>query len=230
MTQQAQIFARKLLVAAFGGMLLASLGVSLSSTAGHADQPIAATAAETRPLSVGDPAPTFQVRTVDGASMRFDPELLENPVILVSFRGGWCPYCNMHLSELRHVLPEIQGLGVDVYFLSGDRPDQLYRSLEADTQREIDGRGYTILSDADANAATALGIAFRASENTINRRHQKGQDIEGSSMSRHAVLPVPAIFAIDTSGNIAFAFSSPDYKIRLPAAELLAVARRLAQQ
>lgn len=162
--------------------------------------------------------------------MRFDPESLAKPTILISFRGGWCPYCNTHLSELRHVLPEIQKLGVDVFFLSGDRPDQLYKSLEADTQQDIDGRDYTILSDADANAAVALGIAFRASERTINRRHQKGQDIEGSSMSRHKVLPVPAVFAIDLSGKIAFAFSNPDYKVRLPANELLEVARNMVQQ
>ena len=35
----------------------------------------------------------------------------------------------MHLSELRHVVPEIRALGVDVLFLSGDRPELLYDSL-----------------------------------------------------------------------------------------------------
>ena len=209
-------------------MMLLALGSSLTLSAGHADAPIAATAAEARPLKAGDPAPSFQVRTVEGAAFRFDPGALERPAILVTFRGGWCPYCNMHLSELRHVLPEIRELGVDVLFLSGDRPDQLYRSLAEDTQQDIEGRNYTILSDADAHAAIALGIAFRASDATISRRYEKGEDIEGSSMSLHKVLPVPAVFAIGTDGRIAFAHANADYKVRLPADELLDVARRIS--
>lgn len=219
---------RYVITLVLAAMLLVALGTSLTLNAGHADAPIAATAAEVQPLAPGAAAPSFQVRTVEGLLYRFDPAALQRPVILVTFRGGWCPYCNMHLSELRHVLPEIRALGVDVLFLSGDRPGQLYRSLAADTQQHIDGRGYTILSDADAHAAIALGIAFRASDATINRRSEKGQDIEGSSMSLHKVLPVPAVFAIGTDGKIAFAYANADYKVRLPAAELLDVARQIS--
>lgn len=219
---------RYLVTLLLAAMLLLALGSSLTINAGHADAPIAATAAEAQPLQAGDRAPSFQVRTVDGEVFRFDPAGLERPVLLVTFRGGWCPYCNVHLSELRHVMPDIRDLGVDILFLSGDRPDQLYRSLEADTQEDIAGRDYTILSDADANAAIALGIAFRASDATIARRHEKGQDVEGSSMSLHKVLPVPAVFAIGTDGKIAFAYANADYKVRVPADKLLAVAKQIA--
>ena len=219
---------RYLITLVLATMLLLALGTSLTLSDGHADAPIAATAAEAQPLEAGDRAPSFQVRTVEGDPYRFDPAALERPVILVTFRGGWCPYCNMHLSELRHVLPQIRELGVDVLFLSGDRPGQLYRSLAEDTQQDIAGRDYKILSDADAHAAIALGIAFRASDATIDRRHEKGQDIEGSSMSLHKVLPVPAVFAIGTDGRIAFAYANADYKVRVPADELLDVARRIA--
>ena len=48
-------------------------------------------------------------------------------------------------------------------------------------------------------------------------------------MSRHGVLPVPSVFAIDRGGVIAFAYSNPDYKIRVPADELLSVAREIVQ-
>ena len=147
---------------------------------------------------------------------------------MVTFRGGWCPFCNMHLSELKDVITEIDALGVDVLFLSGDRPDMLYKSLSRETQENIAGLDYQILSDADAQAAIAFGIAFKASQRTIDRRNQKGQDIEGSSMLRQGVLPVPSVFAIDRSGVIAFAYSNPDYKVRLPAEELLQVATEIA--
>jgi len=188
---------------------------------------VAPTADAAMPLKAGDEAPRFSVRTVTGEPYDFDPRRLERPVILIAFRGGWCPYCNLHLSELRHVVPEIGAMGIDVLFLSGDRPELLYESLEPDTRTDIDGLNYVILSDADADAAIALGIAFVAPDAAIRRRHEKGDDIEGSSMAEHGILPVPSVFVIDIHGIIRFAYSNADYKIRLPAGELLDVATEL---
>lgn len=219
---------RSTLYVLFAALLLVSIVSSMAGRAGHADVPIAETADQIEPLAVGESAPRFTVETVDGQPYDFDPRKLERPVILLTFRGGWCPYCNMYLSEMRNVIPTIRELGVDVLFLSGDRSELLFASLREETQEDIDGLDYTILSDADVQAATALGIAFRASEQTINRRHEKGEDIEGSSMQKHRVLPVPAVFAIDRHGVIQFVFTNADYKIRLPADQLLAAAREIA--
>ncbi len=219
---------RFLIPASLAAVLAISLVCSNAIRQGHADVPIAASAEEVQPLTVGESAPRFIVRTVDGEPFDFDPRTLEKPAVLLTFRGGWCPFCNVYLSEMRHVVPEIRELGVDVLFLSGDGPAELYESLEAGRQEDIAGLDYTILSDGDAQAAIALGIAFRASERTIRRRHEKGQDISDSSMAKEGVLPVPAVFAVDTNGTIAFSYVNPDYKTRLPAGELLAVSKRIA--
>ena len=211
-----------------GAVLVLSLLSSISMQFGHAGSPIASAAEYTEPLRKGDVAPPFIVETVDHEPYVFDPRALQRPVVLVSFRGGWCPHCNLHLSELRDVIPMVNGLGIEVLFLSGDRPDLLYKSLQRETRDDIDNLDYRILSDADAQAAIALGIAFEASAKTIDRRHSKGDDIKDSSMLRHGVLPVPSVFAVGTDGVVAFAYSNPDYKVRLPADELLQVARNLA--
>ena len=216
-------------VTIFSLVLLLSLMCSLSLQESHAEMAIAESADQIMPLKSGEQAPAFVVLDSDGEEFFFDPYALERPAVLITFRGGWCPFCNMHLSELRTVVPEIAALGVDVMFLSGDRPEMLYASLKQDTQEDIADLGYKIYSDADAQAAIALGIAFKASERTINGRISKGQDIEGSSMLNHGVLPVPAVYAIDTAGIIRFDFVEPDYKVRLPSDELLAVAKELAE-
>lgn len=219
---------RSFVVSILPAALTLSLVCSLSIEDGFADGPIAETAADIDPLLAGERAPRFTVQTVDSDDFVFDPEALERPAIIITFRGGWCPYCNLHLSELRHVVPEIEDLGVDVLFLSGDRPDLLFESLDGETQDDIDGLGYTILSDANANAALAFGIAFRAPQRYLEHLPERGNDIADSSMERHGVLPVPAVYAVDRSGDIAFAFVEADYKVRLPAGELLAVAREIA--
>lgn len=219
---------RSTVLGALGIVMVMSLTSSMSMQFGHADVPAAATAEAIEPLRVGARAPRFTVRTVDGTPFNFDPRTLERPAVVILFRGGWCPFCNMHLSELKDVVGNIDALGVDVLFLSGDRPELLYKSLSRETQDDIADLDYRILSDADTQAAMALGVAFKASQATIDRRQEKGQDIAGSSMARHGILPVPAVFAIDKDGVIAFAYANSNYKVRLPADELLQVATEIA--
>lgn len=209
-------------------VLFFSLMCSLSMQQGHADTLIAATADEIRPLQVGQSAPRFTVQSVDHEPFEFDPQSLERPVLLISFRGGWCPFCNLYLSELRNVIDEVDALGVDVLFLSGDRPELLYRSLSRETQDDIANLNYRILSDADAQATIAFGTAFKASQMTLDWLNKNDKDISKSSMLRHGILPVPSVFAIDKSGIIAFQYANPDYKVRLPTEELLQVAAEIA--
>lgn len=216
-------------VTIFSTVLLLSLMCSISLQHSHAEMVIAESAEQTKPVKSGEQAPSFLVLDADGEEFSFDPDALERPVVLITFRGGWCPFCNMHLSELRTVVPEIAAMGVDVMFLSGDRPEMLYASLAEDTQENIADLDYKIYSDADAQAAISLGIAFKVSDRTINRRVEKGEDIDDSSMMQHGVLPVPAVYAIDTSGTIRFDFVETNYKVRLPSEELLAVARELTE-
>jgi len=215
--------------AAFLALLLGSLALSPSRHVDAAgDGRIAPSAMEIDPLQAGEKAPAFTVRTVDNEDFHFDPDRLARPTILVTFRGGWCPYCNLHLSELRKVVPEIREKGVDILFLSGDRPELLYSSLKRETQEAIDGLGYTILSDADVNAAIALGIAFRTGEGMAESFESRGTDIAGSSIKNFGALPVPAVYVIDRDGMITYSFVEPDYKIRLSAQDLLAAASEVA--
>ena len=203
---------------------LAAPGISLAAAGA-----IAESAAEISPVRVGETAPGFEVVAVDGERFSFDPLALDKPVILISFRGGWCPYCNFHLSELRQVIPEIRDLGIDVLFLSGDRPEILYASLTAEAQADIGALDYRIYSDASGDAAIALGIAFAAAERTIKRRYERGQDIKDSSMEQRGILPVPAVIAVNARGIVSYVYTNADYKVRLPAEDLLEVARSITE-
>lgn len=219
-------FGRILLYISFVSLLVATFFASHSVRVDAADYAkLPATAAETRPLKTGDAAPGFTVRTVHDEPFEFDPANLERPTILISFRGGWCAYCNMHLSELRTVVPELKADGFDILFLSNDPPAQLYDSLKMETQADIEGLDYTILSDAEIVAARAFGTAFRTDKRLTDHLDSKHHDYSGSSIGKHNALAVPAVYVIDTSGTIIFDFVNADYKIRLPAEELKTAAR-----
>lgn len=118
-------------------------------------------------------------------------------------------------------------MDIDVYFLSGDRPDQLIASLQPETKSDVEELDYILLSDANAAAAIAFGTAFRAPDAVADWLSKDEKAFRGSSIDLHGVLPVPSVYAIGTDGQIAFAYTNADYKLRLSPGELKAVAESL---
>ena len=185
---------------------------------GFASQKVPDDAANVEPLAVGDTAPDFEAMTPDGDRFAYSAAAAERKTMLIFYRGGWCPFCNKHLNELRDVVPKLSDAGVDVYFLSADRPEILIDSLDADVT------DYQLLSDASLAVARSFGIAFRLDDETYAKYKTYGIDLEESSGYDHHQLPVPAVFLIGDDGKIEFAHAEADYKVRLPAPKLLAAA------
>ena len=179
---------------------------------------IHASAEEAQPLMSGMKAPSFSLQTATGESFEFDPENIEQPVVLTFFRGGWCPYCNMHLSEMRHAEATLKEMGFAVWFISIDKPGVLVESLD---EPDI---GYTLYSDAKISATRAFGLAFRVDDSTVERYKGFDIDLEEASGEDHHVLPVPATFIIGTDGVINFAYANPSYNVRLHPDVLIAAA------
>ena len=88
-----------------------SIGLAVSALA---DMPTDPT--QVRPLSVGAAAPLFAGTTTDGKLRTFTPTAYQRPTIVIFYRGGWCPYCNMQLSDLRLVEPELRERGFEIVF------------------------------------------------------------------------------------------------------------------
>ncbi len=170
------------------------------------------------PLDVGMHAPGFLVREVSNRPFRFDPTGLQKPVLLIFFRGGWCPYCNAHLQELRTVEPQIVALGYEVLFLSTDQPRLLYSSLKEKVS-------YHLLSDSGLHAAEAFGVAWHVDGAALQKLKSYGIDLEATQGNRKHELPVPSVFIVDRSGIIRFRYYNPDFQVRLDAASILEAAR-----
>jgi thiol-disulfide isomerase/thioredoxin len=51
-------------------------------------------------LLVNDRAPDFTVKDQSGKSINLNNELKKKTVVLVFYRGEWCPYCNRELSAM----------------------------------------------------------------------------------------------------------------------------------
>lgn len=199
--------------------VLILLTASGSVFAQHQRTDIHPDANDVQPLLPGMTAPAFDVLDAQGKAVHFDPGKMSKPLVLSFFRGGWCPYCNLHLAEMRKAESELRDMGFDIWFISIDRPEVLYESLE---QPDI---GYTVLSDSKLDATRKFGLAFRVDDQTVERYLTYDIDLEDSSGEGHHVLPAPATFIIAQGGMIRFQYTNPDYTVRLHPDVLLAAAR-----
>jgi len=59
---------------------------------------------ERRALKPGAVAPDFMLPDAQGRGARLQSLLRQGPVVLVFYRGSWCPYCNLHLRGFQRVL------------------------------------------------------------------------------------------------------------------------------
>lgn len=198
--------------------LVASL-VVLGIAAFSASQ-VAPSAAEAKPLKAGDTVPSVTLRSASGESVRLADALAGKKTVVVFYRGGWCPFCNRHLAELAGIQGDLARLGYQTIAISPDRPEEL---AKAEAQGKVE---YRRLSDSKAEAIRAFGLAFRVDDKTFETyRDQYKIDLEKSSGEAHHLLPVPAVFLTDEKGMIRYAYTNPDYRVRLKGADLLAAAR-----
>lgn len=207
-------------------MMLASALLALTAgTAFAAEQrsDVHASAELVQPLLPGMQAPGFTLQTAGGEPFVFTPTALNGPVVMTFFRGGWCPYCNLHLAEMRGTEARLRDMGFEVWFISLDKPELLVDSLDDPDS------GYTLYSDAKAEASRAFGIAFRVDDKTLERYKGFGIDLEQTSGEMHHVLPVPATFIIGRDGMINFTYANPSYNVRLHPDVLLAAANAYQQ-
>ena len=198
--------------------LLATIGMAFAFAGGLALGAVPDDPSKVSPVAVGAMAPAFTAREVSGSAFHFDPKALQAPVLMIFYRGGWCPYCNTHLRDLRLVEPKIKALGYHVLFLSTDRPELLYSSLKEKVN-------YHILSDSSMQAARAFGVAYRVDEPTLKKMTSYGIDLEATQGTQNHELPVPSVFIVDRTGVVRFRHYNPDFKVRLDAASVLVAAQ-----
>ncbi len=190
----------------------------LGLSAAPASEPTlpAATPVPSKPLGVGDPLPDGTVRTPGGNPVSLLDVTAGRPVVLVFYRGGWCPFCVRHLRALAEAAPEIEAAGFELLAISPDRPEKLREHPDLRTAP------YTLLSDSPMDLARAFGIAFQVEDALVEKyKDSYDIDLEGDSGQTHHLLPHPSVFVADAGGVIRFAHVNPDYKERLTAEEIL---------
>jgi len=177
------------------------------------------TAQEVHPLKVGDSVPDGILTTLEGKKVSLKTLITQKPSVIIFYRGGWCPYCNLQMGQLIKIEPELEKMGYQVLALSPDKPAKLKESLE---KRHIN---YTLLSDRSMEVSKKFKLAYRVSDETFLKMKNHGVDLDSNTGNNLHMLPVPAAFVIDQKGIVRFVYYNPDIKVRVNPDDLLKAAK-----
>jgi len=147
-------------------------------------------------LNQGSVPIDFSLQDTSFSEVRLADVLKTNHVLLIFYRGDWCPYCIDQFSTIQPVLPELKRFNVKLLAIS---PDDV--ATAKNTKRKF-GQDYTFLSDAQLSTTKDYGI--------------------GSEKD----LPHPAVFLIKQSSTIEsseilWMYASTDHKVRPDGEQLL---------
>lgn len=201
------------------------LTVVFSALAAHAQQKASKTfvsaedAAKTA-LNLGAKMPAFTVNDSLGKPVKSSDLISKANLVVVFYRGAWCPFCNAYLHKLQANLPKIKENGGTLVAISVENPD---RSMAVAKKNELN---FTVLSDPDLAVARAFGIVYQLSDETNEKYKGFGLDLAKYNQTEKAELPISATYVINRKGEIVYAFVEPDYQKRAtPEAILQALAK-----
>lgn len=181
----------------------------------NAQTSIPKSATDIAPLLIGEKIPDITLKTTENAAVQLSDLFKNKKTVLVFYRGGWCPYCNMHLSALAEAEKQILDLGYQIIAISPDTPENLKITAEKDKVK------YTLLSDSKGDLIKAAGIAFEAPENYKSTINVYSNGVNTS------FLPVPSVFVVNADSDILFEYISPDFKHRISSELLISVLKNL---
>jgi len=173
-----------------------------------------------QPLIIGMVVPTVGLNDPNGKILDLGVELLGKPTVLYYYRGGWDPYAGTFLKQLNDMKKELGDLGFQIVAVSLDRPSKTKETIQKY------GLSYTVASDSEALFAKALGLAYRVSPYVFaDYKVKKFWDIEEASGQKHHILPVPAVYVLDSRGVLRFPYVNPNYKKSLDKETLLTMVK-----
>jgi peroxiredoxin len=174
-------------------------------------------------LGVGDYLPDFALEDGAGRTWTSDELLDRGPLVLALFRGDWCPYCQLTMAALEEARPTIEALGATAVGIMPDRPPLIAHTA---ARRHI---GYLLLSDPTNAFARTCGLAYDLSSGHIRIHQERGRDFPAMHGDSTWRLPVPAVFVVEPTARVAYAFSDADPARWPDPEELLASLRELGR-
>ena len=166
-------------------------------------------------LATGAYAPDFTLSN-GKEDVTLSEKLKEGPVVLVFYRGEWCPYCNKYMSALNDSLSHISAAGAQVIAVTPEIGEY------AESMMAENDLNFNVLSADGSSVLTDYDLLFRVTKRYTKKiKVMLRTDLAEVNNQEDVQLPVPAVFVISKSGKVTWRYFNYDYRQRPPVNDIL---------
>lgn len=176
------------------------------------------TVKEAMGLKIGDRVNNFSALDLHNELFTLEEALRKGPVVVIFYRGHWCPICNRHLGNLQDSLLLIYEKGATVVAISPEKPEFLKQTAKKTNV------SFSLLYDAGYKISDAFDVSFQPNKiSTIIYNSVLGANLKSAHSDETQRLPIPATFIIGQDRKIIWRHFDPDYKQRSSVKEIIEV-------
>ena len=166
-------------------------------------------------LKIGETAPNFTAKDQDGQAVELYKILEKSPVVLMFYRGAWCPYCNKQLSEIQDSLKFINEKGGVVIAVTPEQPEFVQKTIKKTNA------SFKIIHDKDLKVLKAYHVNYTLSDAMLKNFGRARKRMLDANKDNGPNLPVPATYIIGQDKKVLYAFFDPDHTKRATIGNIL---------
>ena len=167
------------------------------------------------PLFIGDKAPNFVALDQFEKRVSLTERLSNGPVIIVFYRGQWCPHCNRHMSQIQDSLQMILDAGASVIAITPEKGEKIEKTMKKS------GADFSIVYDEKHRIMDKYHVTFKLSGWKRFIYGLGGINVNKASGNKDSALPVPATYIIAKDGTIYTSHFNEDYSERMQVTDML---------
>jgi len=168
-------------------------------------------------LKVGEKVENFSAQNIFGDTVSLSNLLEKGPLVIVFYRGHWCPICNKHLKNLESNLERVYEKGAQLVAVSPENSEFL--KLTADKTNA----SFTLLYDEGYKISDQFELTFRPdSASRAMYKNVLGGDLKKAHSDDSQQLPIPATYILNEEGEIVWRHFDPNYKKRAKIEDIIA--------
>ena len=173
----------------------------------------------------GDRAPDVTLEPPDGPPVPLRKLLGDKPMVLMFYRGRWCPFCDLTLRAFEAALPQFEAAGATLAAVS---PQTLAETKLTGSERNL---SYPLYSDPRNAAARSFGLDWQVQEGA-ERGLYKGfnSHVDQANGDDEWRLPSPAVFVIDRDGVVRWSWTDSNWTRRAEPDDVLAAVKAIGRQ
>jgi peroxiredoxin len=167
-------------------------------------------------IKAGDVLEPFSLADATGTPVSLDEIVGSGPAVIVFYRGGWCPYCNLALRTYQQeLLPQLGAFSARLVAISPQSPDESLSTVEKAALE------FTVLSDPASRLADRIGIAFEQADDVLAAQRKLGLDLSKVNAEGAVRLPRPTVLIVDQDRTVRFVDVQPDYTARTEVSDII---------